>query len=60
MTTEGCEKLENIVTCTLCYEIFTSPKTFKCFHSFCEPCIDKLKHDVTQRARGYKCPLCRR
>ena len=62
-TTEGgCEKLEKIVTCTLCYEIFSSPRTFKCFHSFCEPCIDKLKHDKTNKSQqlGYKCPLCRR
>ncbi|XP_046848961.1 E3 ubiquitin-protein ligase RNF114-like [Xenia sp. Carnegie-2017] len=45
----------DIVTCSICKDIFKNPVKISCNHSFCEDCIDK-----TWAASGkYTCPICR-
>lgn len=38
--------------CSLCRELMCDPRILNCGHSFCTPCIQKLKHPRT-------CPECR-
>lgn len=51
---------EDHLTCTICFNTFTSPKALPCLHTFCEGCIRDF---VT--GRGYEnqgqfpCPVCR-
>ena len=64
--------MEQMLTCSLCLEIFTQPQTFPCFHSFCRGCIEKLPLSTSgptvpqippsqedASPRYYLCPLCR-
>lgn len=41
--------------CGLCNETFTIPKVLKCFHTFCQPCLEKTQ-DVAEKV---VCPDCR-
>ncbi|XP_038071186.1 tripartite motif-containing protein 59-like [Patiria miniata] len=47
---------EEHLTCSICYNLFDTPKTLACLHSFCENCLLQY-HD------GYSeellCPVCR-
>ena len=44
------QQVETEITCKVCYELFTDPKTILCLHTFCKQCIEKL----------VCCPLCRK
>ena len=47
------------VTCSICKEIFTEPKTISCLHTFCEACI-KLTIESNKRLGSKNCcPMCR-
>ena len=47
------------VTCSICKEIFTEPKTISCLHTFCEACI-KLTIESNKRLGSNNCcPMCR-
>ncbi|XP_035256761.1 E3 ubiquitin-protein ligase TRIM56-like [Anguilla anguilla] len=51
------EKIEEeFLQCKICFEVYRTPRTLSCLHSFCEPCLelllDKQKGTVT-------CPECR-
>lgn len=37
-------KLADIVTCSVCLDPFTAPKTLQCHHSFCKQCLAKILH----------------
>ena len=39
-STEALKKLEEQLTCPICLEQFTNPKSFPCFHSFCLHCLE--------------------
>ncbi|KAJ8399839.1 hypothetical protein AAFF_G00405690 [Aldrovandia affinis] len=47
---------EEFLQCKVCFEVYRTPRTLSCLHSFCEPCLeqmlDKQKGTVT-------CPECR-
>ncbi|XP_018590539.1 E3 ubiquitin-protein ligase TRIM56-like isoform X2 [Scleropages formosus] len=47
---------EDFLECKICFEVYQTPRTLSCLHSFCEPCLrqllDKEKGTVT-------CPDCR-
>ncbi|ELU16635.1 hypothetical protein CAPTEDRAFT_22788, partial [Capitella teleta] len=40
--------------CALCQETFTIPKVLACFHSFCQPCLEKLQSCPDR----IECPTC--
>ena len=40
--------------CNLCHETFTIPKVLQCFHTFCQPCLEK-NLDSPEKAI---CPTC--
>ena len=59
--------IESLVTCSICFEVFTKPKTLPCDHSFCLHCLAKIAAvditdaDVPDTSRGLKitCPICK-
>ena len=40
--------------CTLCHDTFTIPKVLACFHTFCQPCLEK----TLQSPDKVCCPTC--
>ncbi|XP_019859339.1 PREDICTED: RING finger protein nhl-1-like [Amphimedon queenslandica] len=52
----GLLKLEEQLTCPICLEHYTNPKTLPCLHSFCQHCLEELPLDKTNYLT---CPTCR-
>ena len=51
------ENLVEHVTCPICLDTYTDPKTIACFHTFCCECLKK--HALaTQKQGRYRCPEC--
>ena len=48
-------RLEELVTCTVCRELFKNPKELPCNHTFCHDCIVKLFEHKSELV----CPECR-
>ncbi|XP_071952508.1 E3 ubiquitin-protein ligase TRIM56-like [Antedon mediterranea] len=47
---------EKVLLCSICHEVFQTPKTLGCQHSFCLKCIQ----DWVERNGGMlSCPMCR-
>ncbi|XP_061182363.1 E3 ubiquitin-protein ligase TRIM56-like [Saccostrea echinata] len=49
---------EEFLTCSICFEVYTGPKTLPCLHSFCKGCIDTLTKK-TPNKKEFSCPVCR-
>lgn len=49
---------DDFLTCTICYEIYTEPKTLPCLHSFCKECVLNFIH-MNYSKGPYHCPICR-
>ena len=51
------KNLEKHVTCSICLDTYTKPKTIACLHTFCLRCLEEhaLK---TQRQGQFRCPDC--
>ncbi|XP_060607888.1 RING finger protein nhl-1-like [Ruditapes philippinarum] len=47
---------EEILTCSICIEIFENPKMFPCQHSFCKDCL----LSIIENKNKVSCPLCRK
>ena len=58
-TSPGLLKLEEQLTCPVCLDLYTNPKTLPCLHSFCEDCIEKLSQDKEGETYYLSCPTCR-
>ncbi|CAC5394283.1 TRIM56 [Mytilus coruscus] len=61
--TKDIEHFNDLLTCTICLEIFKVPKYLPCLHTFCEPCINTyIVSSVEKRkiTEGFKCPVCRK
>ena len=39
------EELDEQLTCNVCLDHYTNPKTLPCLHSFCLKCIEKLPQE---------------
>ena len=51
---EEWQQIGEEITCSICAELFTDPKTIPCLHTFCERCIEQsIKMGLNC------CPLCR-
>ena len=55
----GLLKLEEQLTCPVCLEHYTNPKTLPCLHSFCEHCLEGLPLDMQNETYHLSCPTCR-
>ncbi|XP_061180441.1 E3 ubiquitin-protein ligase TRIM56-like [Saccostrea echinata] len=49
---------DDFLTCTICYEVFSEPKTLPCLHSFCKFCISGFIK-TNELKPPYHCPVCR-
>ena len=51
------KNLKEHVTCSICLDTYTDPKTIDCLHTFCFECLKK--HALTSQRQGvYRCPQC--
>ena len=53
------EKIEQQLTCAVCLDIYTNPKTLPCLHSFCQQCLERLPVNPQGNKRFIACPTCR-
>lgn len=56
---------EEFLTCKICLEGFTNPKSLDCLHTFCEDCIESHANSEGSYKkysdyREFTCPLCRK
>ena len=56
---EALKKLEQQLTCSVCLERYTNPKTLPCLHSFCCDCLGRLPVDIQGDKHFVSCPICR-
>jgi len=52
-------KIEEEITCAICENVFTDPKTIPCLHTFCKRCIERSIESNKKMAVVVCCPLCR-
>ena len=55
----GWGEIEEEITCAICEEIFTQPKTIPCLHTFCEQCIKSTIEASKLTGNELYCPICR-
>ena len=53
------KKLEEQLTCAICLDLYTNPKTLPCLHSFCLQCLEGLPLDPQGDNYFISCPTCR-
>ena len=53
------QQIEEEITCSICGDLFTDPKTIPCLHTFCKQCIEKSVESNKKMASIFCCPLCR-
>lgn len=60
------QEIENILSCSICMELFRVPRVLPCQHTFCQECLSDYIRDVSIKGRNKKrslikfsCPLCR-
>ncbi|XP_030007040.1 tripartite motif-containing protein 59 [Sphaeramia orbicularis] len=59
------DNLEEDLTCSVCYSLFSDPRVLPCSHTFCKTCLDNLLHVSTNYSiwrplrLPLKCPNCR-
>ena len=56
---------DEFLTCKICLEGFTNPKSLDCLHTFCEDCIESHANSEGSYKkysdyREFTCPLCRK
>ena len=56
----GLLKLTEQLTCPVCLDHYTNPKTLPCLHSFCQHCLEGLPLDKKNETYHLSCPTCRR
>ncbi|XP_056003402.1 tripartite motif-containing protein 45-like [Ostrea edulis] len=55
--------MEDVTLCSICFEMFKSPRFLPCTHSFCHGCLSSYIVNVcksTEPRLGFNCPLCRK
>ena len=53
------KKAEKQLTCAICLNLYTNPKTLPCLHSFCQQCLEGLPQDPQGGNYFISCPTCR-
>ena len=51
------KNLKKQVTCSICLDTYTEPKTISCLHTFCCECLERHAR-VSQRQGKFRCPEC--
>ena len=50
---------EELITCSICGDLYTDPKTIPCLHTFCKTCLERSIEMNKRLASDVCCPLCR-
>ena len=58
-TPSALKKLEQQLTCAVCFDIYSNPKSLPCHHSFCLHCLEGLSVNPQGKKRFINCPTCR-
>ena len=58
-TISALKKLEEQLTCSICLDLYTNPKSLPCLHSFCQQCLEGLPLDCQGDNHFISCPTCR-
>ena len=58
-SSDALKKLEEQLTCPICLDGYTDPKTLLCLHSFCHQCLERLPLDLQGERLFLSCPTCR-
>ena len=59
-SSDALKKLEDQLTCTICFKLFSEPKILQCFHVFCMECIELLLAKQSEQEEcALSCPICR-
>ena len=53
------KKLDSQLTCAVCLDRYTDPRTLPCHHSYCKDCINHLPVELGNGGQVVKCPSCR-
>ena len=53
------QQIEEKITCSICGDFFTDPKTIPCLHTFCKQCVEKSIESNKKMESIVCCPLCR-
>ena len=53
------QQIKEEITCSICGDLFTDPKTIPCLHTFCKQCIEKCIESNKKMESLICCPLCR-
>ncbi len=60
LASEAVHKLEQELTCSICLDQYTSPKTLPCLHTYCLECLKGIQPELTQQGNySLPCPTCR-
>ena len=52
-------QIKEEISCSICRDLFTDPKTIPCLHTFCKRCIERSIVSSKKMATIVCCPLCR-
>ena len=56
---DALKQLEQHLTCPVCLDCYTQPRTLPCLHSFCHQCLGAFPVQVEGGNRRITCPVCR-
>ena len=57
---EALSKLDSQLTCAVCLDRYTDPRTLPCAHNFCKDCISRLPvEQLDDGKQVVRCPSCR-
>ena len=57
---ETLTKLDVQLTCAICLDRYTDPRSLPCVHSYCRDCIDHLPVELDNGRHLVRCPSCRK
>ena len=59
MAHEALSKMDSQLTCAVCLDRYTDPRTLPCAHSYCKDCINRLPVELDNGRQVVRCPSCR-
>ena len=55
---QALRKLDDLLTCAICLDVFKDPKLLQCFHVYCKDCLQRLVVQDQQGQLSLRCPTC--